>query len=298
MTNDATTDQQAGETWTMLLGDACERLAELADDSIDLSIYSPPFRDLYVYSPSPRDIGNCRSTDEFIDHYGYVIREVLRVTKPGRNSCVHVADIGTTKATHGVQGVFDLAGAVIRAHEAAGWVFYGRVTVDKNPQAAAVRTKAHRLMFATKNKDSARSAPALPDYLLLFKKPGDNLVPVATDVTNDEWIQWARPVWLDIIESNTLNVRTAREDADEKHLCPLQLDFIDRCVRLWSNKGETVLSPFAGIGSEGHGAVRRGRRFIGIELKGSYWQTACANLTRAEYDAAAPLLFDLAAESA
>lgn len=281
-----------GDGWTMQLGDACEALTKLPDDSVDLSVYSPPFSSLFVYSASPRDIGNCRDEAEFLQHYGFVVRETLRATRPGRLSCVHVADVVRTKATHGYMGLHDLPGDIIRAHSEAGWIYFGRTTINKNPQAQAVRTKSHALLFVTKNRDSAGSRPALGDYLLIFKKPGDNAVPIGTDVTNDEWIDWAQPVWLDIRETNTLNERVARADGDERHICPLQLDFIERCVRLWSNPGELILSPFAGIGSEGYVALSKGRRFHGVELKASYWRTAVDNLRRAETEQATPALFD------
>jgi DNA modification methylase len=272
------TDDAYGESWRLMLGDSCERLAELADDSIDLSVYSPPFASLYTYSPSLRDLGNSATRAEFLEHYGYIIRENLRVTKPGRNACVHVQQITTTKATHGQMGLTDFRGDVIRAYQAAGWIYYGEAAVNKDPQAQAIRTKSHALMFVTKERDAAGLRPALADYLLIFKKPGDNEVPIKGDVTNEEWIEWAQPVWWNIRETNTLNARVAREDADERHIAPLQLDFIERCIRLWSNRGETVLSPFAGIGSEVYMAVKLGRRGIGCELKPSYWRTAVDNL--------------------
>ena len=192
---------------------------------------------------------------------------------------------------HGVTGLTDFRGEVIRAHQKAGWTFHGEVTVNKDPQAQAIRTKAHALMFVTKNRDSSGTRPGLADYLLLFRKPGDNIVPIKTDVTNEEWIDWAQPVWMDIRETRTLNVRVAREDADEKHICPLQLDFIERCVRLWSNPDELVLSPFAGIGSEGYVSIEKGRRFVGCELKPAYWKTACDNLAAAELAVSQPDLF-------
>jgi len=287
------TDDAEGDGWRMLLGDSCERLAELADDSVDLSVYSPPFSSLYTYSPSSRDVGNSASRAEFLDHYGFIIRENLRVTKPGRNACVHVRQVTTSKAMHGYMGMDgDFRGDVIRAYLDEGWIYYGEACVRKDPQAQAIRTKAHALMFVTKERDSAWLRPALADYLLIFKKPGENVVPIKTDVTNEEWINWAQPVWWDIRETNTLNERAGREDKDERHICPLQLDFIDRCVRLWSNKGELILSPFAGIGSEGYEAVKLGRRFVGVELKASYWRTAVSNLREAERQAALPSLFD------
>jgi len=254
MTAPYVVDDARGDAWHLMLGDSCERLAEIADNSVGLSVYSPPFASLFTYSPSPRDLGNAASRDEFFEHYGFIIRENLRVTMPGRIACVHVQQLTTSKAIHGVIGLTDFRGDVIRAYVDAGWVFHGEVTVNKDPQAQAIRTKAQALMFVTKNRDSSATRPALADYLLLFRKPGDNPVPIKTDVTNDEWIDWAQPVWWNIRETRTLNVRVARADADERHICPLQLDFIERCVRLWSNPGETVLSPFAGIGSRGlHG---------------------------------------------
>lgn len=272
------TDDAYGDGWHLMLGDSCERLAEIEDGSVGLSVYSPPFDSLYTYSPSARDLGNSRNRAEFLEHYGYIIAENLRVTMPGRNACVHVQQITTTKATHGQMGTTDFRGDVIRAYQAAGWIYYGEATVNKDPQAQAIRTKSHALMFVTKDRDAAMLRPALADYLLIFKKPGDNPVPIKGDVTNDEWIEWAQPVWWNIRETNTLNARVARDSADERHICPLQLDFIERCVRLWSNKGELVLSPFAGIGSEIYVASLLGRRGVGIELKPSYWRTAVTNL--------------------
>lgn len=286
------TDEATGSGWRLLLGDSCERLAELDADSVDLSVYSPPFSSLYTYSPSERDLGNSTDDDEFFAHYRFIIDQILRVTKPGRNSCVHVQQVTLSKANYGHVGMKDFRGDVIRAHQEAGWIFYGEVTVDKDPQAQAIRTKAHCLMFQTLRRDSAANRPALADYLLIFKKPGDNAVQIKPDVTNDEWIEWAHPIWWGIRESDTLQYQSAKDNADDRHICPLQLGFIDRCVRLWSNPGETVLSPFAGIGSEGHQAILRGREFVGCELKPSYWQTAVKNLQRAEMERDLPSLFD------
>lgn len=288
------TDEEHGEMWRLLLGDSCERLAELEDDSVDLSVYSPPFDSLYTYSPSVRDLGNSASRAEFLEHYGFIIRENLRVTKPGRNACVHVQQLTMTKATHGQMGTTDFRGDVIRAYQKAGWIYYGEATVNKDPQAQAIRTKSHALMFVTKDRDSAALRPALADYLLIFKKPGDNTTPIRGDVTNDEWIEWAQPVWWNIRETNTLNARVAREDRDERHIAPLQLDFIERCVRLWSNRGETVLSPFAGIGSEIYVAVKHGRRGVGIELKPSYWRTSVDNLRELDAEMEQATLFGAA----
>lgn len=287
-----TTDEASGENWGLWLGDSCERMSEIPDESVDLSVYSPPFASLFTYSPSPRDLGNSASRGEFFDHYGFIIRENLRITKPGRICAVHVQQLTSTKATNGVIGLTDFRGQVITAYVEAGWIFHGEVTVDKDPQAQAIRTKAQALMFVTKNRDSSMTRPALADYLLLFRKPGDNETPIKNDVTNEEWIEWARPVWLDIRETNTLNARVARESADERHICPLQLDFIERVIRLWSNVGETVFTPFAGIGSEVYTAVRLGRRGLGIELKQSYWRTAVDNLRDLDREMSLPSLFD------
>lgn len=290
-TTDLITDEAHGDMWDLYLNDSCEKLAAIPDGTVGLTVHSPPFDSLYTYSPSPRDLGNSSSRTEFIEHYGFIIRELLRVTMPGRLACVHVQQIPTTKAAHGTVGLTDFRGDVIRAYQEAGWTFHGEVTVDKDPQAQAIRTKAQALMFVTKNRDSSKTRPALADYLLLFRAPGENRVPIKNDVSNDEWISWARPVWLDIRETHTLNVRVARDEADERHICPLQLDFIERCVRLWSNRGETVLTPFAGIGSEVYVAVKHGRRGIGIELKPSYWRTAVQNLRDLDNEMAIPALF-------
>ena len=293
MNDDYMTDEASGETFDLWLGDSCERMADIGDESVDLSVYSPPFASLFTYSPSVRDLGNSGDRAEFFEHYGYIIRENLRITKPGRICAVHVQQVTTTKSTHGVIGMTDFRGQVIAAYMDAGWVFHGEVTVDKDPQAQAIRTKAQALMFVTKNRDSSMIRPALADYLLLFRKPGANAVPIKNDVTDEEWIEWARPVWLDINETNTLNVRAARDAADERHICPLQLDFIERVIRLWSNPGELVFTPFAGIGSEVVTAIRLGRRGLGIELKPSYWRTAVANCRDVEHETSLPSLFDV-----
>lgn len=286
------TDDATGDGWRLMLGDSCERLAELDDDSIDLVVYSPPFASLFVYSPSDRDLGNNATRDEFLEHYGFIVDHLLRVTKPGRIVAVHCQQLATQKGRDGAIGLTDFRGQLIQAHVDAGFIFHGEVTVDKDPQAQAIRTKATSLMFVTLNRDSSMSRPALADYLLLFRVPGDNVVPIKPDCDNETWIEWARPIWLGIKETETLNTVVAKDDSDERHICPLQLPFIERVVRLWSNRGETVLSPFAGIGSEGYVSLTWHRRFIGCELKPSYWATACDNLRRAEVERDMPSLFD------
>jgi len=287
---DYITNEASGDNWTMKLGDSCERLAEVETGSVGLSVYSPPFANLYTYSDSPRDLGNSRDVDEFFEHYSFIISEMLRVTMPGRISAVHCQQLTTTKAAHGEIGLRDFRGDIIRAHTDAGWLMHGEVTIDKDPQAQAIRTKSQALMFVTLNKDSSKTRPALADYLILFRKPGENTVPIDNDVDNETWIEWARPIWRGIRETNTLNTHQAKSEKDERHICPLQLDLIERAVRLWSNRGETVVSPFAGIGSEGVEAIRHGRQFVGLELKPDYWNVAVRNLEDAEVAANAPRL--------
>lgn len=286
------TDESQGECWRLLLGDSCERLAELEDESVDLAVYSPPFASLYTYSPSERDLGNAANTDEFIEHYRFVLDHMFRVTKPGRTNAVHVQQVAILKSRAGYTGMEDFRGRVIQAHLDAGFIYYGEVTVDKNPQLQAVRTKAQGLMFVQLRRDSAMSRPAMADYVLIFHKPGDNETPISPDIDNDTWIKWASPVWYGIAEMSTLNPGSGSDEADERHICPLQLPLIERCVRLWSNPGELVLSPFAGIGSEGYVSILQGRRFVGCELKPSYFSTAVSNLQTAEREAGTPSLFD------
>lgn len=298
MTDTYVTDEAHGNRWDLFLGDSCERLADLESESVDLTVHSPPFDSLYTYSPSVRDLGNCASREDFLQHYGFVIRELFRLTRPGRLAAVHVMDLSTTKATHGVVGLTDFSGEVLRAYQAAGWIYVCRITIRKNPQAAAQRTKAHGLMFATLRRDSSMTRPVHPDYVLLFRKPGENAVPIQSDVDNDTWIKWAEAIWDDIRETDTLNVRPGRESADERHICPLALGLIERCIRLWSNPGELVLTPFAGIGSEVYTAVKVGRRGLGIELKPSYWRTAVDNLRTLDHEMALPSLFDAMGDAA
>lgn len=270
----------SGDKARLLLGDSCERIKEIPDGSVHLSIFSPPFASLYTYSASERDLGNCKDYGQFFEHFGFMIPELLRVTMPGRRCAVHCQQVSTTLSTHGVIGWRDFRGDLIRLFQGHGWVYDGEITVDKDPQAQAIRTHSKALLFVQKGRDSTWLRPAMADYIILFRHPGENTVPVISDATNDEWIEWARPVWYGIRESNTLQASPARDEKDERHIAPLQLDTIHRAVRLWTNPGELVFSPFAGIGSEGYEAIRLGRRFLGIELKESYWNTAKANLTR------------------
>jgi len=281
-----------GNGWTLAEGDSCERLGELADESVDLSVYSPPFSSLFTYSATERDIGNSSTQEEFLAHLGFVIREMFRVTKQGRNTCVHIAQLTSTKAAHGVIGLIDLRARIVESYIAEGWVYHGEVVIDKDPQAQAIRTHSKALLFVQLRKDASWLRPALADYILVFRKPGENAVAIHPDLTNDEWIEWARPIWYGIKETDTLNTAIAKENDDERHICPLQLGTIERCIRLWSNPGELVVSPFAGIGSEGFEAIRLGRRFWGCELKASYARVAARNLGIAETLKTQGALFD------
>lgn len=280
------TKEVRGESWTALLGDSCERLRELEENSVDLSVYSPPFADLFTYTSSNRDLGNCKDWHEFFTHYQFIIQEVLRVTKPGRLSCVHTSDIAAMAQKDGYIGIRDFPGDVIRAHIKGGWIFYGRAFVQKNPQAQAIRTHSKGLLFVQIRKDSSDSRPALIDQILIFKKRGDNEVPITPvkngELDNETWIEWANGIWLGISESDTLQFTRARGQDDEKHICPLQLGTIERCIKLYSNPGETVLTPFGGIGSEAYMAVKLGRKAILIELKPEYFNTAVNNLKKAD----------------
>lgn len=285
------TREEEGDRWKLMLGDSAERLKEIPDESVDLSVFSPPFQSLFVYSPTERDLGNSRNRADFWQHFDFIIDELLRVMKPGRNVGVHVSQLPTTLTTHGVIGLADFRGDTIRGFEARGFVYHGEVCIDKDPQAQAIRTHSKGLLFVQLRKDSSWLRPALADYILFFRKPGENAVPIHPDLTNDEWIEWARPIWYGIRETDTLNVAEARSDKDERHICPLQLGTIERVIRLWSNPGETVLTPFAGIGSEVYQAVKLGRRGLGIELKPEYFNVAVRNVKRCERELQEQTLF-------
>lgn len=271
-----------GNGWHLMLGDSTERIKEVASDSVGLSVFSPPFSHLYTYSNSERDLGNSANYEEFFGHMGFITRELLRITMPGRNACVHVQQLPTTKATDGVIGMKDFRGDMIKHFVENGWIYHGEICIDKDPQAQAIRTHSKSLLFVQLRKDSSWMRPAFADYILIFRKPGDNTEPVKTDLTNEEWIEYARPIWYGIKESDTLNAAAARSEEDERHICPLQLGTIERCVRLWSNKGDTVFTPFLGIGSEVYTAIKNERKGVGIELKPEYFAQAVKNVRGAE----------------
>jgi DNA modification methylase len=282
-------NQVITDHYALYNGDSADALQGLPDKSVDLAIFSPPFQSLYTYTASERDLGNSKDPAEFWQHFRFISRELLRVMKPGRNVCVHVAQIGSTKATHGVTGLFDFRGDTIRHFVDAGFVFHGEVTIDKDPQAQAIRTKSKALLFVQMERDGAWLRPALADYIVVLRTPGEDAVPIKPDLSRNEWIEWARPIWYGIRETETLNVVEARTNEDERHICPLQLGTIERCIKLWTNAGETVLSPFAGIGSEIYQAVKLGRKGIGVELKPEYFRVACKNVERASASNELPL---------
>lgn len=305
--SDLVLNQDSGHDWINYHADCVSVARALPADSIGFGIYSPPFSNLYTYSDSMLDMGNCVDDREFFDHYKWLVAEQFRILKPGRLVAVHCKDLVRYKSSSGMAGLRDFPGDIVRAHEAAGFAFHSRVTIWKCPVTEMQRTKAHGLLWKQLRKDSSFSRQGLADYLLVFRKwakEGDAVDPVTHTMESfpvEQWQRWASPVWdgerfagmdalpawMDVDQTDVLNVDQAREDKDEKHMCPLQLDLIERAIVLWSNPGDVVWSPFAGIGSEGYKALQLGRRFVGSELKESYWRQGCANLRRAVRDATA-----------
>lgn len=278
-------NQYLGRNFALYNGDSCEVLQGLEDESIDLSVFSPPFADLYTYSDSERDLGNCKNADEFYVHFKFIAEQLNRVMKSGRNVCIHCMDLPSLKFRDGFIGLKDFPGEIIRIFEDVGFIYHSKVTIWKNPVVAMQRTKAIGLLHKQLKKDSTLSRQGIADYIVVMRKKGENKVPVTHTNENfpvEKWQEWASPVWMDINQSNTLQANSARDDKDEKHICPLQLDVIERCVELWSNEGEVVLSPFAGIGSELYQSLKMKRKAIGIELKTTYYNQAVKNCINAE----------------
>lgn len=274
-------DQKSGKDWSMYQGDCIEVLRSFPENSIDFSIYSPPFSSLYSYSNSMRDMGNSKNDEDFFVHYGFLIDEHFRTMKPGRLVAVHCMNLPTSKQNDGYIGIRDFRGGIINAFQKAGFIFHAEVCIWKCPVVAVTRTKALGLLHKQLKKDSTRSRTGIPDYLCVFSKPGVNDLPVIHDNETfpvDEWQKIASPVWMDIKQTKTLRYRDAKEDEDTRHICPLQLEVIERALKLWSSPGDVVLSPFAGIGSEGAVSLLMNRKFIGIELKKSYFDIAVNNL--------------------
>lgn len=275
-----------GQHWRMYLGDCVQVLAsELDTDSVGYSLFSPPFASLYTYSASPSDMGNCRTHQEFFEHLSYLTKELFRVLMTGRCLSFHCMNLPLSKQRDGIIGLTDFRGELIRSFEGAGFVYHSEVCIWKDPVTAMQRTKAIGLLHKQLKKDSCMSRQGIADYLVTMRKPGEN--PRRVSHTNNsfpvsEWQQYASPVWMDINPSDTLQRESAREHEDERHICPLQLEVIRRALRMWSREGDLVLSPFAGIGSEGYEAIKAKRQFIGVELKASYFSQACANLKAAQ----------------
>lgn len=290
-----------GSNFAAYHADCVEGVKGLPDNSVDYIIFSPPFASLYVYSASDRDMGNSADMEEFAVHYNFLISELYRVLKPGRLLSFHCMNLPTSKAWHGYIGIQDFRGDLIRAKQKAGFIYHSEVCIWKDPVTAMQRTKAIGLLYKQLRKDSCMSRQGIPDYLVTMRKPGENPEPVnhyypphADGISLEEkraamenqdkvfpvnlWQQYASPVWMDINPSDTLQYRSARDHADERHICPLQLEVIRRAVRLWTNPKDVVLSPFMGIGSEGYVAIQEGRRFLGFELKESYFRQATSNL--------------------
>ncbi len=282
---DYKTNHASGQGWDFHLGDCVEVVGQIPSDSIGYSIFSPPFASLYTYSASDRDMGNCRDAEAFYEHFRFLTRELYRVMMPGRNLSFHCMNLPFSKERDGFIGIRDFRGELIRMFQDEGFIFHSEVCIWKDPVTAMQRTKAIGLLHKQIKKDSTISRQGIPDYLVTMRKPGVNPEPVTH--TNETfpvqlWQKYASPVWMDINPSDTLQKESAREEKDERHICPLQLQVIQRGIDLWSNSGDLVLSPFGGIGSEGFMAVKMGRRFVGAELKESYWKQGCRNLKAAE----------------
>ena len=318
--------QNSGDTWTVGLGDCVEGMRDVPNDSVDFGIHSPPFANLYIYSDSERDMGNSKDDAEFFEHYRYAIQEMLRITVPGRLCAVHCKDLPRYANVYGTTGLIDFPGAIIQEFESAGWVFHSRVTIWKCPVIERERTNNNGLLHKTVLRDRSQVRQGMADYLIVFRKPpaeGDGLMsakPIATKGFDryigeidprvckdhpskfarrkkssagsiDIWQRYADPVWFDINQTNVLNNKESTSEEDVKHICPLQLDLINRAIHVWSDEGDVVFSPFTGIGSEGVGALRMGRKFLGFELKPEYFTTACKNLRVEELKMTVPSLF-------
>ena len=323
-------DQAQGEKWALYHGDSVEVINGIPNNSIHYSIFSPPFASLYTYSNSERDMGNVKNNEEFYEQFKFLIQELYRVIMPGRLLSFHCMDIPAMKERNGFIGLYDFPGDLLRLFQDAGFIYHSRVAIWKDPLIEATRTKALGLMHKQLCKDSAMCRNGLPDYLITVRKPGENPEPIAHPdgltrfIGEDEplarkgepelkdskthrnismvkkdpvyshhvWRRYASPVWMDINQSNTLQKESARENKDERHICPLQLDVIERGLELWTNPNDTVLSPFAGIGSEIYSAVKMGRRGVGIELKESYYECAVNNLKALDVEMKQGTLFE------
>lgn len=269
------------DDYTLILGDCVEEARKLNDNSIDFSFFSPPFGALYVFSNDPKDMSNVKNNDEFLQHFKFLVIELLRVIKPGRLCSIHMMQSTTLLGRDGFYSIVDFRGDLIRLFQQCGFHFHAENMIRKDPKTAAIRTKNRQLMHGTTKKDSSIVRPGLADYILTFKKPGENRVAIQNNIPFDLWCKIAEPVWIDVHESDTLDYKAARASDDERHITPTQLTPIEWCYNMWCNKGETVLSPFSGVASEGYVALKTGRKYIGIELKESYFDLSVKNLQTA-----------------
>ena len=278
-------NESHGDAWAMYHGDCVSIVGQLPANSVDLAVYSPPFSGLYIYNDSIADMGNCVSDDEFIKQYRYLCAALYRAMKPGRIVAVHCKDLVYYRNQRGTAGLRDFPGMLVKAHEEAGFDFHSRITVWRCPVREMTKTKAHGLLYKQLRADSSYSRQGLPEYLVVFRKwaeeAQDDLIRPVTHTHESfplqQWQEYASPVWMDTRETDVLNA--SREPTDEKHICPMPLDITTRACTLWSNEGDTVLSPFMGIGSEGYAALKLRRKFVGVELKESYWRQAVRHLT-------------------
>lgn len=288
-------DKYIDDKTALYCGDTTEVITQFGDDSVDMEVYSPPFSSLYTYSNSDRDLGNCKDDVEFFTHFGFITKELYRILKPGRIMAVHCMNLPTSKEKDGYIGIRDFRGDLIRAFQKVGFIYHAEVCIWKNPVTAMQRTKALGLLHKQLKKDSCMSRMGIPDYVVFMRKPGDNpervthtneTYPVSEwqNVASPIWDEVNSPVWWDINQSDTLNARMPKDDESERHICPLQLPVIERCLRLYSNEGDVIFTPFLGIGSEVYQAVKMKRRGIGIELKPAYYEAAVENVKRAEME--------------
>lgn len=288
-------DQVTTDRYTAIHGDCVEAIADLPDACIGYSIFSPPFASLYTYSNSPRDMGNVRGDAEFFEHLDFLVAQLRRVMMPGRDISFHCMDMPASKERDGYIGLKDFPGELLRAFQKHGFIFHSKVTIWKDPVTAMQRTKALGLLHKSVRENAAMCRQGIPDYLITVRTPGEQAQRVThDDYPVDQWQKVASPVWMDINPSDTLQYRSAREHDDERHICPLQLEVIRRGVTLWTNPGDIVLSPFMGIGSEGFVSLELGRRFVGVELKKSYFDQAVRNLEAATKEAAQDLFAEAA----
>ena len=282
-------NEKIKKTYAMYQGDCCEVIKGLPPDSVHYSLFSPPFSSLYTYSNSERDMGNSKNDDEFFSHMSFLIKELYRVLKPGRLLSFHCMNLPLMKERDGVIGLKDFRGQLIKAFQQEGFIYHSEVCIWKNPVTEMQRTKALGLLHKQIRKDSAMCRQGIPDYVVTMRKPGENKKPISHTHENfpvDFWQKYASPVWMDIRQSNTLQRKSAREEKDERHICPLQLQVIQRCIELWTAPGDIVLDPFAGIGSTNYVALRMRRKTIGIELKESYFNQAVKNCNMALHEEA------------